>query len=123
MGLDPGDKERARGLDPETCYERIASWLRSNGDARFPPERRTGTYYERFGRLVKALPPASDASRADRDFVFAAVISSSFEQCYHSSDSLGVKMAAYAFQGLEASGTDLSSAQANAKHSSLWAVG
>ena len=101
MGLSNEDK-KATGLDMPTCYERVRLWLSEHGQECIVDATPKGK--QRFLGLVTQTLPGAEASVADRRSLMHEVIAGGLEYAYHKTDSHGIKMAAYAFTGLESDG-------------------
>ena len=102
MGLSSGDKASATGLDMPTCYERVRLWLSEHGQECVVDATPEGK--RRFLGLVTRTLPWAETSAADRRFLMHEVIAGGLEYAYHKTDSQGIKMAAYAYTGLESDG-------------------
>jgi hypothetical protein len=112
VGLSNEDKARATGLDMLTCYERIRFWLLEHGQECVVDATPEGK--RRFLGLVTRTLPWAETSAADRRYVMHEVIAGGLEYAYHETDSHGIKMAAYAFTGLESDGAPWGSAALSA---------
>ncbi len=102
MALEPGDTEKVPpDLTARDCYERIWSWHRTKGDAEASQQGLASDHLALYRSILVELPTETDATLEDRAFLFKEVLNGSFEWSYQIEDDHGIKIAAYAFRGLE----------------------
>jgi len=102
MALNEGDQEKVPPeLTATDCYERIWLWHRANGAEKATKRQLSSNNMRQYLALLPELPTDSDAEPEDIDFLFREVLNGTFEWSYHEEDSRGIKMAAYAFHGVE----------------------
>jgi hypothetical protein len=102
MGLNEGDQDNVPPeLIARDCYERIWAWHRTSGEDEAQKQGLAPDHMEKYLAILVELPPDSDATFEDMDFLFREVLNGTFEWSYHQEDSHGIKMAAYAFHAID----------------------